>query len=565
MSAPARRPRTWRVLPDAAEDGLGLQADGFGQRGQGGLDLADQLTGGGQDQGPRGARAGAALVGVEARDEREQEGVGLARAGAAAAEHVAAGERVGQRRGLDRGGDGDALVGEDGGELRGHAEVGKGSVRRQGRSLSVGCLTQLSRRRREEEALSLTWRGAVVGAGSPRQDCAGCWAPHYRCRSTLRESPQVSGRDDRLARVTEAGPRRPTPRRTPRCETGPMTVQTPADDLVPEDGAVHEPFDVEPPYEPDPEALEQPREVRGPLPRPRALLAALQPAPARDGRGRQPAAAGAGAVRWRSSPATSTSSSWCASPGSSAGSPPGWPSARRPGMMPRERAGGSIWSRSAEQMQRHAEFFRDEIVPALVGAGHRAGPLGRPGPRGAEVLQAVLQGPGLPGAHPAGRRPRPPVPLHLRASRSTWPSSSATPRPARSTSPGSRCRRRSAASWPLGNQRFVPLEDVIGEHLQAALPGHGGAAGPHLPGHPQRGPRGRGGRRREPARRPWRRSCCAAVRPAGPPRGRGVDHPAGARAADLRARRLAAGGRQAARPARPARASTTSPTCRART
>ena len=120
------------VLPDAAEDGLGLQADGRGQRGQGGLDLAHELTGGGQDQGPRGARAGAVLVGVEARDEREQEGVGLARAGAAAAEHVAAGERVGQRRGLDRGGDGDALVGEDGGELRGHAEVSEGNVRRQG-------------------------------------------------------------------------------------------------------------------------------------------------------------------------------------------------------------------------------------------------------------------------------------------------------------------------------------------------------------------------------------------------------------------------------------------------
>ena len=42
---------------------------------------------------------------VEAGDERQQERVGLAGAGAAPAEHVAAGERVGQRRGLDRGRD----------------------------------------------------------------------------------------------------------------------------------------------------------------------------------------------------------------------------------------------------------------------------------------------------------------------------------------------------------------------------------------------------------------------------------------------------------------------------
>ena len=34
---------------------------------------------------------------------------------------------------------------------------------------------------------------------------------------------------------------------------------------------------------------------------------------------------------------------------------------------------------------------------------------------------------------------------------------------------------------------------------QEALPRHGGARRAHLPGHPQRGPRGRGGRRREPA------------------------------------------------------------------
>ena len=62
--------------------------------------------------------------------QRQQEGVGLAGAGAAAAEDVAAGERVGQRRGLDGGGGGDAGGGEDVGQRGGHAEMGEGGVRR---------------------------------------------------------------------------------------------------------------------------------------------------------------------------------------------------------------------------------------------------------------------------------------------------------------------------------------------------------------------------------------------------------------------------------------------------
>ena len=44
-----------------------------------------------------------------------------------------------------------------------------------------------------------------------------------------------------------------------------------------------------------------------------------------------------------------------------------------------------------------------------------------------------------------------------------------------------------------------------------------------LPGHPQRGPRGRGGRRREPARGAREGAAAAPLRPAGAARGRGVD------------------------------------------
>ena len=109
-----------RVLADAAEDGdrvvrpAACAASGCER----GLDLADELTGRRQDQRARAARRGAAAVEAEPGDQREQEGVGLAGAGAAAAEHVAAGERVGQRRRLDRGGRGDAAVCQHCGEVR---------------------------------------------------------------------------------------------------------------------------------------------------------------------------------------------------------------------------------------------------------------------------------------------------------------------------------------------------------------------------------------------------------------------------------------------------------------
>ena len=55
----------------------------------------------------------------------------LAGAGAATAEDVTAAERVGERRGLDGGGDGDAGSSQHVGELGGYAELGKG--RRQGK------------------------------------------------------------------------------------------------------------------------------------------------------------------------------------------------------------------------------------------------------------------------------------------------------------------------------------------------------------------------------------------------------------------------------------------------
>ena len=161
--------RDLRVLADAAEDGAGGQAGGLGERREGRLDLADQLTGRGEDQGAGRTTPGRAAVG-QSGDQREQERVGLAGAGAAPAEHVAAGEGVGQGRGLDGGRGVDALTGEDGGQACGHAE---GFERGQGRALSVRCLTDS--------------RGPKVSGGYARSrpELSGCC---YDVRTTRGES-----------------------------------------------------------------------------------------------------------------------------------------------------------------------------------------------------------------------------------------------------------------------------------------------------------------------------------------------------------------------------------------
>ena len=121
-----------------------------------------------------------------------------------------------------------------------------------------------------------------------------------------------------------------------------------------------------------------------------------------------------GPTSWRSSPATSTSSSWSASPASSAGSPPASPPARASGLQPREVL-DLIWNRSRELMARHAACFQHDVAPALADEGIAPHPLARADREGAGPAVHALPAADLPGAHPAGRRPRAPVPVHLRA------------------------------------------------------------------------------------------------------------------------------------------------------
>ena len=140
-STPRRSCWIWRYIGRAAVDGGELHADGLAERGQVVVHLLGQLAGRHQDQAARGAAALLDL-GADAGEQRQAEGQRLARAGGGLAEHVAAGEGVGQRGGLDGERAADAAPLE-----RGHQRLGQAQlVRTSGRSGSAA--RRCSRRRR---------------------------------------------------------------------------------------------------------------------------------------------------------------------------------------------------------------------------------------------------------------------------------------------------------------------------------------------------------------------------------------------------------------------------------
>ena len=119
-----------RAGRDTTEHRDGAEAERLRHRHDGFVDLGDEFTGRRQDEGTRLAAGlavgGAHTVGGEAGDEGKGERERLARAGAPPAEHVATGEGVGQRGGLDGERVVDAGIGEHLGEGGGHAELFEG-------------------------------------------------------------------------------------------------------------------------------------------------------------------------------------------------------------------------------------------------------------------------------------------------------------------------------------------------------------------------------------------------------------------------------------------------------
>ena len=139
------------------------------------------------------------------------------------------------------------------------------------------------------------------------------------------------------------------------------------------------------------------------------------------------------------------------------------------GLMPREEL-EAIWAMTAEQMSRHAEVFRDAIIPALRDEGIEL-------LRWAELeddeqkrCKKLFKQRIFPVLTPLAVDPAHPFPyisgLSLNLAVLVRNPKTGKEHFARVKVPQSLDR-----FVGLGNQRFVPLEDVIGEHLKRLFPG----------------------------------------------------------------------------------------------
>ena len=182
------------------------------------------------------------------------------------------------------------------------------------------------------------------------------------------------------------------------------------------------------------------------------------------------------------------------------------------GLLPREQL-EQLWAGSRDLMERHARVFSEQVIPELRDEGIeivRWSELDRDEQKICKklfkerifpVLTPLAVDPAHPFPYISGplaqprRRRAPPQDRH------------------RALRPG----QGAADLRPVRAGRQPALRAARGRHRRApqeALPRHGGAEGAHLPRHPQRGPRGRGGRRGEPPQGAREGAPAAQVRPA---------------------------------------------------
>ena len=140
------------------------------------------------------------------------------------------------------------------------------------------------------------------------------------------------------------------------------------------------------------------------------------------------------------------------------------------GMMPRDVL-EAIWTRSrASRASGTPSSSATSIVPEPVGQRHRPGAVGRPRPRGAEVRKRFFKDRVFPVLTPLAVDPAHPFPyisgLSLNMAVLVRNPKTGKEHFARVKVPPTFNR-----FVALGNQRFVPLEDVIGEHLKRLFPG----------------------------------------------------------------------------------------------
>ena len=143
------------------------------------------------------------------------------------------------------------------------------------------------------------------------------------------------------------------------------------------------------------------------------------------------------------------------------------------GLAPGEQI-DAIQARVLELDRRLHACFDGDAAP---GAGGARDPDRLAGDRergGAARDRPALPRAGLPGADPAGDRPRPSLPLHLQPLAQPRRAVARPRERGTRSSPGSRCRRScSAASCRSGEdgKAFVPLEEVIAANLDVLFPG----------------------------------------------------------------------------------------------
>ncbi len=247
-----------------------------------------------------------------------------------------------------------------------------------------------------------------------------------------------------------------------------MTVSSPADDVVPEDGTVHETFDVEPPYVPSADALEhlakyEDRFLDRELSWLRFNLRLL-------GMAEDESLPLLERVRSMAFFASNLDEFFMVRvAGLKRRIAAGMAVRAASGLMPRDIL-EAIWTRTTEQMQRHATFFRDDLVPALSANGIdlvRWEDLDREEQKFAKrffkdrvfpVLTPLAVDPAHPFPYISG--------LSLNMAVLVRNPKTGKEHFARVKVPPTFSR-----FVALGNQRFVPLEDVIGEHLKRLFPG----------------------------------------------------------------------------------------------
>ena len=212
-----------------------------------------------------------------------------------------------------------------------------------------------------------------------------------------------------------------------------MTVSSPADDVVPVDGSLHETFDVEPPYEPAADALEHlakydDRFLDRELSWLRFNLRLL-------GMAEDESLPLLERVRSMAFFASNLDEFFMVRvAGLKRRIAAGMAVRAASGLMPRDIL-EAIWTRTTEQMQRHATFFRDDLVPALSASGIdlvRWEELDR---EEQKFAKRFFKEHVFPVLTPLAIDPAQPFP-YISGLPSTWPSWSTTRGPARRLGPG---------------------------------------------------------------------------------------------------------------------------------